>query len=202
MKLYYAAGTCSLSPHIVALEAGIPLDLERVDLKTNPHRTQSGTVYTEIHPNGYVPALQLDDGSLLTEGAAIVQYLADRAPNAQLAPPPNALERYRLQEWLSFIGSELHKMFSPWLFHPEYGEEAQVVARRKITERLSYVEARLSGSAFLMGDQFTVADAYCFTIVRWSRHFKIDLAPYPSLDAYMKRIGERPTVREAIRAQH
>jgi glutathione S-transferase len=201
MKLYYAPGACSLSPHIVAREAGIPLELERVDIKASPHRTASGVDYAHINPKGYVPALELDDGSLLTEGVAIVQFLADQAPASGLAPPAGAIERYRLQEWLSFIGSELHKMFSPWLFHPEYGDQAQEVAREKIRQRFAYVDRHVAGSTFLLGERFTVADAYCFTIVNWSRLMRIDLAPYPNLKAYMERIAARPKVQEALRAE-
>ncbi|WP_394830691.1 glutathione transferase GstA [Pendulispora rubella] len=192
MKLHYAAGTCSLSPHIVASEAGIPLELQRVQLGNDPE-------YVALNPKGYVPALGLDDGSLLTEGVAIVQYLADRAPESGLAPPAGTAARYELQSWLTFISSELHKMYSPWLFHPEYGEVAQQVAREKIATRLALVERHLAkGAPFLLGTTFTVADAYLFTIVGWSPFAKIDLAPYPHLRNYMNRVSERPKVREAI----
>jgi glutathione S-transferase len=201
MKLYYATGTCSLSPHIVAREAGIPLDLERVDISKNPHRTETGADFAEINPKGYVPALRLDDGTLLTEGVAIVQYLADLAPDSSLAPPAGSFERYRLQEWLTFISSELHKMFSPWLFHPEHGELAQQAAKQKIAQRLAFIDGDLAQKRFLMGDRFTVADAYCFTIVGWLKFARIDLAPYPNLRAYMERIAARPKVREAMRAE-
>ena len=193
MKLYYATGTCSLSPHIVAREAGIALDLERVDLGKNPHRTETVADYTEINPKGYVPALRLDDGTLLTEGVAIVQYLADLAPGSGLAPAAGTFERYRLQEWLTFISSELHKMFSPWLFHPEHGELAQRVAREKIAQRLAFIERHLAGQEFLMGDRFTVGG--------WSKFARIDMAPYPGLRRYMDRIAARPKVREAMRAE-
>ncbi|MGZ9073913.1 MAG: glutathione transferase GstA [Rhodoplanes sp.] len=201
MKLYYATGTCSLSPHIVAREAGLSFDLERVDLGKNPHRTETGADYTEINPKGYVPALRLDDGTLLTEGVAIMQYLADLVPGSGLAPAPGAFERYRLQEWLTFISSELHKMFSPWLFHPEHGELARQVAREKIAQRLAFIERHLEGQEFLMGDRFTVADAYCFTIVGWSKFGRIDMAPYSNVRRYMDRIAARPKVREAMRAE-
>lgn len=199
MKLYYATNTCSLSPQIVAREAGIALELEKVDLAT--HRTETGADYRTINPLGYVPALRLDDGTLLTEGAAIVQYLADRAPAAKLAPAAGTIERYRLQEWLTFVSSELHKMFSPWLFHPEVGEHAQQAARDKIAGRLAHVEQRLSGKTFLLGDTFTAADAYLFTIVGWSKFVGIELAAYPNLRAYMDRVAARPQVREAMRAE-
>lgn len=202
MKLYYAAGTCSLSPHIVACEAGIALELERVDITKTPHATASSDDFSHINPNGYVPVLQLDDGSLMTEGTAIVQYLADLKPEAPLAPPAGTRDRYRLQSWLNFILSELHKMYSPWLFHPQYGAQAQDVARTKIAQRLTYVEEHLAAEGpFLMGDGFTVADAYLFTIVGWSTFAKIDLGPFPSLRAFMERVGVRPSVRAAMSAE-
>jgi len=202
MKLYYATGTCSLSPHIVALEAGISLDIERVDIFKKPHVTSTGHDFTKVNPNGYVPVLELDDGSLLTEGAAIVQYLADLRPEAKLAPAAGTRERYELQSWLNFVASELHKMYSPWLFHPEYGTQAQEVARGKIAERLASVESHLAGTGpYLMGETFTAADAYLFTIVGWSGFAKVDLSAFPRLRAYMDRVGARPTVREAMRAE-
>ncbi|WP_034159070.1 glutathione transferase GstA [Sphingomonas sp. ERG5] len=202
MKLYYATGTCSLSPHIVALEAGIALDLERVDIRTTPHRTESGADFTARHANGYVPALELDDGSLLTEGVAIVQYLADLNPDADLAPPAGTPERYRLQSWLNFIATELHKMYSPWLFHPEYGAQAQEVARDKIAERLAYVERQFAASGpFLLGDTFTAADAYLFTIIGWSAFARVDLTPFPQLRDFLDLVGARPHVREAMNAE-
>ncbi len=202
MKLYYATGTCSLSPHIVALEAGIPLDIERVDIFRKPHVTGAGRDFTRVNPNGYVPVLELDDGSLLTEGAAIVQYLADLRPASKLAPAAGTRERYQLQSWLNFVASELHKMYSPWLFHPEYGAQAQEVARGKIAERLAYVENHLEGAGpYLMGETFTAADAYLFTIVGWSAFAKVDLSAFPRLRAYMDRVGARPKVREAMQAE-
>ncbi|HEV7371171.1 glutathione transferase GstA [Arenibaculum sp.] len=201
MKLYYAPNTCSLAPHVVAREAGIALDLVRVDIAASPHRTQNGTDFTLINPKGYVPALELDGGELLTEGVAIVQFLADLVPDRGLAPPAGTLDRYRLQEWLTFVSSELHKMFSPWLFHPEHGELAQEAARDKIRGRLALLDRHLSGSPFLMGERFTVADAYCFTIVGWSPFTGIDLAPYPHLKAFMDRIAARPAVRDALHAE-
>jgi glutathione S-transferase len=201
MKLYYALGACSLSPHIVALEAGIPLELERVDILETPHVTESGADFASISPNGYVPALALDDGSVLTEGAAIVQFIADLKPDAVLAPPAGTLDRTRLQAWLSFIGTELHKAYSPWLFHPEVGAEAQRFARSRIAHRLRHVEEQLAKGPFLMGEQFTAADAYLFTIVGWSAFAKVDLAPFPNLHAFMTRVGSRPSVREAMLAE-
>jgi glutathione S-transferase len=202
MKLYYAPGACSLSPHIVAREAGVDLELERVDLRASPHRTETGADFTQINPKGYVPALRLDDGQLLTEGAAIVQYLADLVPGSGLAPPAGTLERYRLQEWLSFIGTELHKMFSPWLFHPEFGEQAAEVARAKIAQRFAYLDAHLAAHPYLLGPSFSVADAYAFTIVGWARLMRIDLAPFAHLQRYMDRIAARPKVREAMQLEN
>ncbi|MGO4837477.1 glutathione transferase GstA, partial [Rhizobiaceae sp. 2RAB30] len=198
----YATGTCSLSPHIVALEAGIPVELERVDIMKSPHVTGTGADFTSINANGYVPALRLDDGSLLTEGTAIVQYLADLSPEAGLAPSAGTPERYRLQSWLNFVATELHKMYSPWLFHPEYGSQAQEVARRIIGRRLAFVDNHLAGTGlFLTGDRFTVADAYLFTIVGWSAFAKVDLSGFPHLRAFMERVGARPRVREAMQAE-
>jgi glutathione S-transferase len=202
MKLYHAAGTCSLSPLIVAREAGVALELERVDITKTPHRTETGADFSAINPKGYVPALRLDDGTLLTEGAAIVQFLADLAPESGLAPPCGSAERYRLQEWLSFIGTELHKMFSPWLFHPEVGQTAQEVANEKIRGRFAFLDAHLAGVPFLLGTQFTAADAYCFAIVSWSKFAGIDLAQFRHLASYMDRIAQRPKVQEAMRADN
>lgn len=202
MKLYYATGTCSLSPHIVALEAGIPLELERVDLRSAPRMTETGAEYEAINPHRYVPALQLDDGSVLTEGAAIALYLADLKPGSGLSAALGSPDRPRFHAWLVFIATELHKMYSPWLFHPEYGAQAQEVARGKIAERLAFVEQHLATSGpFLMGQSFTVADAYLFTIVGWSRMAKVDLAAFPQLRAFMDRVGARPNVRAAMEAE-
>ncbi|HZD52353.1 MAG TPA: glutathione transferase GstA [Woeseiaceae bacterium] len=202
MKLYYAPGTCSLSPHIVAREAGIALDLERVDIRRTPHVMASGEDFTRINANAYVPVLELDDGTLMTEGVAIVQYLADRKPEAGLAPPAGTRERYQLQSWLTFVSSELHKMYSPWLFHPEYGTQAQEVARERISQRLAFVDAHLAGEGpFLMGEHFTAADAYLFTIIGWSAFAKVDLSAFPALRAFMERVGARPGVRAATAAE-
>lgn len=202
MKLYYSAGACSLSPHIVAVEAGIAVQLERVSISKAPHTTGSGLDFSAINPNGYVPVLELDDGTLLTEGPAIVQYLADMKPESGLAPPAGTVARARLQAWLNFIATELHRMYSPWLFHKEYGEQAQAVARGKIAERLAHVDKHLAtGGPFLTGEAFTVADAYLFTIVNWSRFVNVDLSSFPNLRAYLERVGRRPAVREAMQAE-
>src|SRR5690606_24436860 len=202
MKLYYATGTYSLSPHIVAAEAATPLDLGRDASGKTPHVTPKRTDYSLINPLGYVPALQLDDGTVLTEGAAIVQYLADLEPERGLAPRPGTRERVLLQSWLNFIAAELHKMFSPWLFHPECGAQAQGVARAKIADRLAFVERHLAaGGPFLFGEQFTAADAYLFTIAGWSDFAKVDLSAFPHLRAFMSRVASRPAVKEAMRAE-
>lgn len=202
MKLYYAAGACSLSPHIVAAEAGIALQLERVNIGRTPHTTGSGHDFAAVNPNGYVPVLELDDGTLLTEGPAIVQFLADLKPESGLAPAAGTLARAQLQSWLNFIATELHKTYSPWLFHAEYGAQAQTVARGKISERLAYVEAKLAaGGPFLTGERFTVADAYLFTVVSWSKFVDVDLSAFPALRAYLERVAKRPAVREAMMAE-
>ncbi|GHC65058.1 glutathione transferase GstA [Limoniibacter endophyticus] len=202
MKLYYATGTCSLSPLIVAHEAAIPLELVRVDIRTSPHVTETGNDYSEVSPNGYVPALVLDQGTVLTEGVTIVQYLADLKPDSGLAPQHGTLERAVLQSWLNFIATELHKMFSPWLFHPEYGTQAQEVARARIGERLAHVERHLqAGGPFLLGKTFTVADAYLFTVVGWSDFTGVDLSGFPHLRDLLGRIRTRAAVLAALRAE-
>lgn len=202
MKLYYATGTCALSPHIVALEAGLPLALERVDLGRTPHLTEAGVDFSGVNPNGYVPALELDDGSVLTEGVAIVEYLAELKPEAGLVPPSGTAARHRHRSWLVFIATELHKMYSPWLFHPECGKDAQDAARRKIAGRLRFVDDHLGRTgAFLMGAGFAAADAYLFTIVGWSGFAGIDLGPFPHLRGFMDRVGARPKVRAAMAAE-
>ncbi|TNC78497.1 glutathione transferase GstA [Janthinobacterium lividum] len=202
MKLYYATGTCSLSPHIVAIEAGIALELERVDIRKIPRITETGADYARINPNLYVPALALDDGTILLEGTAIVQYLADLAPASGLAPPAGTMARVQLQSWLGFIATELHKVFSPWLFHPEYGTQAQDVARSRLAARLDYVERQLGdGRQYLLGNTFTVADAYLYTVLSWSEVAKVDLGAFPQVRALLASIGDRPAVREAIRCE-
>ena len=200
MKLYYATGTCSLSPHIVAIEAGIALELERVDIRKIPRVTETGADYARINPNLYVPALALDDGTILLEGTAIVQYLADLVPASGLAPPAGTMARVQLQSWLGFIATELHKVFSPWLFHPEYGAQAQDVARSRLAARLDYVERQLGdGRQYLLGNTFTVADAYLYTVLSWSEVAKVDLGAFPQVMALLASIDDRPAVREAIR---
>ena len=198
MKLYYSPGTCSLSPHIVLLEAGLPFQAVLASTKT--HKLADGTDYYGINPKGYVPLLELDDGQRLTEGAVIVQYIADQAPSSHLAPPAGTMERYRLMEWLNFITSELHKGFSP-LFTPGMPDEAKTLARNKLAERLAWVDTQLAGKTFLMGDTFTVADAYLFTVAGWAKFVAVDIAPLAHLQAFLARGAARPTVQAAMKAE-
>jgi glutathione S-transferase len=200
MKLYYAPGACSLSPHIVLREAERQFDLERVDLES--HRTASGSDFLLINPKGYVPALQLDGpGSpILTEGPAIVQYIADLAPDAHLAPPNGTFARYHLQEWLNFLQGELHKQFGT-LKHDKLPRAAVETVRGRLGDRLLYLQDVLSDRAFLMGESFTVADAYLFTMLQWCGQHGIDLGLYPNLDDYEVRIANRPAVQAALAAE-
>ena len=195
MKLYYSPGACSLSPHIVAREAGLALELEKVDLAAK--KTSSGEDYRRVNPKGYVPALRLDDGSVLTEGPAIVQYLADRKPAAGLAPHAGTLERYRLQEWLGFLNSEIHKTWGA-LYNPK-ADRAPVI--EKLNQRLSFLEVELKDRPYLLPSGFSVADAYLFTLLNWAGFTGVDLAPYPSLVKYHQRIGARAKVQEALAAE-
>ena len=198
MKLYYSPGACSLSPHIVLREAG--LAFEPVLASTKTHKLQDGTDYYGINPKGYVPLLELDDGQRLSEGPAIIQYIADQAPGKQLAPANGTMARYRLQEWLNFITTELHKTFSP-LFNPAISDDAKGVFRTKLHERFKWVDEQLAGKQFLMGDQFSVADAYLFTVSNWGQHVGVDLSAYPDLVAYRGRVAARPAVQEAMKAE-
>ncbi|HKB59320.1 MAG TPA: glutathione transferase GstA [Gallionellaceae bacterium] len=198
MKLYFSPGACSLSPHIVLAESGLPFELERVDLGAK--KTASGADYWQINPKGYVPAMALNDGQVLTEGPAIVQYIADLVPERQLAPPAGTMACYRLQEHLNFITSELHKGFSP-LFNRKVTEEWKTVVKELLGRRIGVVAKQLEGKAYLMGDTFTVADAYLFTILRWSKGAHIDLAQWPGLPDYMGRVAARPAVHECLEAE-
>jgi glutathione S-transferase len=201
MKLYYTPGTCSFAPHIVIRELGLNVQLQRVLLGAEPSVVASGRNYRELNPLGYVPLLEFDDGRVLTEGAAILQHLGDLDPAARLAPATGTRERDELHRWLTFTSSELHKMFSPWLFHPEYGEQAAQVARARIDQRFAYVDAHLADHEYLLGDTFTVADAYLFTIADWARPLKIALTAFPALAAYLERTRGRASVREALRLE-
>lgn len=199
MKLYYVPGACSLSPHISLREAGADFAIEKIDIST--HRTESGEDFRAINPKARVPALVLEDGEVVTEGAAIVQYIADRFPAAGLAPDNGTLARTRLQEHLNFIASELHKSFAP-LFNPTASDEAKTTAKTLVADKLDHVENLLSDSrAYLLGSQFSVADAYLFTVTNWTEPTGIGLDRWPHLAAYAKRIGERPAVQAAMQAE-
>lgn len=200
MKLFYAPGACSLSPHIILCELGLTHELEKVDLRSQPHRTASGVDFSEISPKGYVPALQLDGGELLTEGPAIVQYLADQKPDSGLLAPAGSLDRARAQEWLNYIGTELHKNFGP-LFRPDASDAVKEAARETISRRLAYTSQALENRAFLVGDRFGVADAYLFVVLGWCQHLAVDLTPFPALQAYQQRIAARPAVQAAMQAE-
>ena len=198
MKLYYLPGACSLSPHIVALEAGIPITLDKVDRATKI--TASGENFLEVNPKGYVPAIRLDDGEVLTEGPAIVQYLADLKPESGLAPPNGTLARYRLQEILTYINSELHKSYSP-LFNPASTDEVKAERVAYLKRRYGYIEGILSRQPYLTGEQFTVADAYLFVVTHWARIVKLDLGEFEALAAFQQRVAERPAVQQAMREE-
>lgn len=195
MKLYYSPGACSLSPHIVLVEAGLSYELERVDL--GARKTEHGKDYLAINAKGYVPALEMDAGQVLTEGPAIVQYLADLAPQKALAPPSGTFDRYRLQEWLNFISTELHKGFGS-LFNQRAPDEWKIIAKEMLAGRLDFIADRLKGKFYLMGSQFTVADAYLYTVLRWTSHVGIDLDPWPALHTYMEQIAARSAVGTAL----
>jgi glutathione S-transferase len=198
MKLYYAPGACSLSPHIVAHEAGVPIELERVDTKTK--KTASGADYWQVNPKGQVPALQLDDGDILTEGPAIVQAIVEQAPGSKLVPAAGTKERLRVLEWLNYVTSEIHKSFTP-LFKPNTPDAYKAIAKEHLEAQFTRVDKHLAGKQYLTGDQFTVADAYLFVVLRWSVFHHIDLARWPNVAAFMTRVAERPKVKEALQAE-
>lgn len=198
MKLYFSPGACSLASHIALLEAGLDFTLEQVDLRSK--RTAGGQDFVAINSKGYVPALEMKDGNVLTEGPAILQFVADLAPDRQLAPAHGTLERYRLAEWLNFISTELHKNFSP-LFRPTSTDDMKEAARTTLRNRLGWVATRLEGSDFLTGSQFTVADAYLFTVLSWAGAVQFDLSPWPVLAAFAQRVGARPSVQQALREE-
>lgn len=198
MKLYYSPGACSLASHIVLYETGLPFEIDRL-IKTTK-MTVGGENFMQINPKGYVPTIKLDDGGILTEGAAVLQYIADQQPDSGLAPKAGTMERYRLQEWLTFISSELHKSFSP-MFNKDAAEEVKNYARNMLSKRLVYVETQLANKPYLMGDHFTVADAYFFVVVNWSNIVGFDLSPFPRIKEYLARIAERPAVQAAMKAE-
>lgn len=198
MKLYYTPGACSLSPHIVACEAELPLELVKVDLQSK--RTQTDEDFLQINPNGYVPTLLLNDGNKLTEGPAIVQYFADQVPEKKLAPPAGTFERYQLQQWLNFISTELHKSFSP-LFNPSVPDEVKQWAKNLLAKRLDTTAQHLESQPFLLGENFTVADAYLFVILSWRKHVGLETPQRPALDHYADKIAARPAVQKAMREE-
>ena len=198
MKLYYSPGACSLSPHIVLKESG--LAFEAIAAPTKTHKLADGTDYYTINPLGYVPFLVLDDGRTLHEVTAIVQYVADQVPDKQLAPANGSWERCKLQEWLNTIATELHKGFSP-LFMPGMPEQAKEMAKTRLMSRLTWVDGELAGKSHLLGDTFTVADAYLFVVAGWGKHVGIDIAGLANLSAFMARVGVRPGVQAALRAE-
>lgn len=198
MKLYYSPGACSLSPHIALREAG--LAFEPVLASTKSHKLQDGTDYYGINPLGYVPMLELDDGTRLREGPAIVQYIADLAPAKNLAPANGTMQRYRLQEWLTFIGTEIHKSFSP-LFNPGMPEEGKTISKTKLRSRYEWLDRQLADKDYLMGDSFSVADGYLFTVTNWAKPTGVEIADLASLNAWHARVGARPAVQEALKAE-
>lgn len=198
MKLFYASGACSLSPHIVAREAGIDLQLQKVDLMTQTIATAGD--FLSVNPKGYVPALQLDSGEILTEGPAIVQYLADLKPQSGLAPPAGTLARYRLEEMLGYINSELHKSYSP-LFRPDIPAETRAEQQAYLLRRYALIDQQLEGRKYLFGDTFTVADAYLFTVTGWAEYVKLDLSQYANLRTFQQRVAARPAVQAAMKAE-
>jgi glutathione S-transferase len=198
MQLYFAPGACSLASHITAREAGLPLDLKRADTKTK--KLEDGSDFLAVNSKGAVPALKLDNGQVLTEGVAIMQYLADQKPESNLVPKNGTLERYRVQEWLNYITSEVHKGFSP-LWNPTADPAVKTYALDGLKKKFDWLNAQLAGKKYLTGDTFTVADAYLFTVVNWVNFLSIDLAPWPALQEFQARVAARPKVQEAMAAE-
>ena len=198
MKLYYSPGACSLSPHIVLCESGLAFEAVLVSTKT--HKLADGTDFYSINPKGYVPLLELDDGQRLSEGPAIVQYIADRVPDKHLAPAWGTMERYRLIEWLNFISSEIHKTFGP-LFNPGTPDAYKASLRTRVTERMTWVDSQLAGKTWLLGDTFSVADAYLFTVANWAQFVAVDISGLVHLSAYRGRVAARPAVQQAMKTE-
>ncbi len=198
MKLYYAPGACSMAPHIVAREAGYKLDLVKVDIPNK--KTETGADYWQINPKGYVPALQLDDGQVLTEVQVILQYLADQKPESGLVPKFGTLERYRELEWLNFASAEVHKQLGA-LFNPKLTPEMKEVQLAVVERRLNALNKMLEGKQYTMGEKFTVADAYLFTVLNWTKHFNIDVGKWPNVKNYMARVADRSKVQETLKAE-
>jgi glutathione S-transferase len=195
MKLYYSPGACSLSPHIALLEAGLPYDLVKVDLRAK--KLENGDDYLKVNPKGQVPALALDNGEVVTEGSVIVQMIADKVRDKNLAPARDSAERYKLLEWLNYIGTELHKNFGP-MFSPVLADDAKAFFKDRVMGKFKYVDSQLAGHDYVMGKQFTVADGYLFTMLSWAERMKFDLSAMPNLLAYKARVGARPKVQEAL----
>lgn len=198
MKLYYSPGACSLSPHIMLHEAGMAFEAVRASTKT--HKLDDGSDYLAINPKGYVPLLELDDGQRLSEGPAIVQYIADQVPDKKLVAPAGTMPRYRQIEWLNFISTEVHKGFSP-LFNPAMPDEAKKLARDKVLSRLTWVDEQLAGKDYLMGAAFSAPDAYLFTVANWAKPVGLDISGLGNLGAFMGRVAARPAVQQAMKAE-
>jgi glutathione S-transferase len=198
MKLYFSPGACSLSPHIVLREAGAKFDLEQVDLREK--KTKKGDDYWKINPKGQVPLLELDDGQRISEGPVIVQYIADKNPGAGLAPAAGSMERYQVQGWLVHIGTELHKTYGP-CFRPTTPEEYKTLSKQALAGRYKNIDQHLAGKQYLMGDKFSIADAYLYTVTRWAPRISLDLSPFPNVQAFMARMAARPKVQEALKAE-
>jgi glutathione S-transferase len=198
MKLYYSPGACSLAPHIVAREAGLSLDLEKIDLANRT--TASGRSYLEVNPKGYVPALQVEDGTVMTEVSALIQYLADQAPQAGLIPAAGTPERYKVLEWIGFIATEIHKGFGP-LWNPTTPDAVKQATKERLFQRFAYVDQQLDGRSYLTGERFTVADAYLFVVVNWTNFHGLSLGDYKNLAAFMERVAARPKVQDALQAE-
>jgi len=198
MKLYYSPAACSLSPHIALRESGVSFELEQVDLKTK--KTNSGADFLKVNPKGYVPVLQLDDGQSLTEAAVIVQYIADKKPEAKLLPPAGTSDRYRAQEWLNYVATELHKGIGA-LFNPNLTDPWKQVLRQGLAPKFDFLTKRLEGKSFAFGDGFSVIDGYLFTVLGWPQHVGLDLSKWPALTSYSEKIAQRPAVQAALKAE-
>ncbi len=198
MKLYYSPSACSLSPHIVLRECGLKFELVKVDLKTK--KTEVGQDFLNTNPKGYVPTLILDSGEVLTEGPVIVQYIADLAPGKKMVPVAGTMARYRLQEWLNFINGEIHKSLGAF-FNPDLPEATKKSITERLVKRFDFVEKQLTKTPFLMGDNFNAADAYLFTVLRWTHYFKFDITPWPHLVKFLETVNARPAVQSALKAE-
>jgi glutathione S-transferase len=198
MKLYYTPGACSHAPHILLREAGLDFTIEKVDLATK--KTETGVDFKTINPHGYVPALQLDNGAVVTEVAVINQYIADRVPAKKLAPANGTPERYTLQSWLNFISSEVHKQLAP-MFNPKLPEDYKTILKEKLATRFDTINAHLSKNTFVLGDGFTAPDAYLYTVLNWAKYFAIDFAKWPAIKSFMERVAARPSAQDAAKAE-